>query len=192
MTAASPLPRLLTAAVACAGAVVLLAACGGSSNTASSSGSSSEHSPSPSPSPSLISSVDACKLVTAADATTAAGAEMTNQATGGAQIPGACIYANTTTGASVFVYAMAYPDTTQASAVDLNAVATGMLQTSVTNVHQVSGIGDKALEFTGQEQGQGGIGIFVIKSNVVMFIVIGPTSDPTKVEALARTAVSRL
>jgi hypothetical protein len=34
--------------------------------------------------------------------------------------------------------------------------------------------------------------IFVFKSNVVITIIITPSTDPTAVESLARTAVNRL
>jgi hypothetical protein len=56
----------------------------------------------------------------------------------------------------------------------------------------VSGIGDKAFEYTASGSAGGGIAIFVFKSNVVMLIAVDPTSTPSAIEQLARTAVGRL
>ncbi len=156
------------------GAALLAAACGGPSNTASSS-------PSPTTSSQHIASVDACTLVTAAEASA------------GVQIPGACIYGSSESSAGVFVYAQVYPDTTTADAVQPDQIATILAgQLGVANAHSVSGIGDKAFEYTATGSGENGIAIFVFKANVVMMIVVNPTTNSASVEQLARTAVSRL
>ncbi len=169
------------------GAALLAAACGGPSNTASSS-------PSPTTSSQHIASVDACTLVTAAEASAAVGSAVMNvAATSGVQIPGACIYGSSESSAGVFVYAQVYPDTTTADAVQPDQIATILAgQLGVANAHSVSGIGDKAFEYTATGSGENGIAIFVFKANVVMMIVVNPTTNSASVEQLARTAVSRL
>jgi hypothetical protein len=170
---------------------MLLAACGGSSNNTAS------NSPSASPSPSkeaTISSVDACKLVTAADASTAAGTTVTNLAAGaGVTIPGACVYSSADSSATVFVYAQTYADTNAAQQVSPDQIVAALNgQYGVSNAKAVAGIGDKAFEYTANAAGSSGVAIFVFKSNVVLMVLVSPSTDANKVEELARTAVSRL
>jgi hypothetical protein len=173
------------ALVAAAG--LLIAACG-SSNTPSASSSSGSHSPSPSPT--LISKVDACSLVTAADASTAAGASVASLSNG---VPGACFYASSDGTASVIVFAQAYPDTTTADAVLPEQIAASFNNGStVTNAKPVSGIGDKAVEFSTTTAAGNSAGIFVFKSNVVLMIVITPAPSSSNLEQLARNAVGKL
>ncbi len=165
---------------------MLAVACGsGTSNSAA------KASPSPSKA-ALITSVDACSLVSAADASAAAGATVVNlAAASGTQIPGACIYGNQDTQASVFVYAQAYPDLTTAQSISPDQMAAVLRgQYGITDAKSVTGIGDKAFEYTATSGS--GIVIFVFKANVVMFIAVSPTTDSTKVEALARMAVGNL
>ncbi len=176
-----------------AAAAVLAMACGGSSATSSSSTKSSP-TPSPSKAALITGTIDACSLVKASDASTATGITMTSlSGTGGT---GLCIYGGqtATTSASVFVYAQAYPDTTTADAVSPDQMAALMNgQVGIANAKSVTGIGDKAVEYTTSASGTGsGIVIFVFKANVVLFIVVSPTTDATKVEALARIAVANL
>ena len=64
------------------------------------------------------------------------------------------------------------------------------LASSVT-AHYVD-IGDKAFEYTASGSAGGGIAIFVFRYNVVMMIAVDPTSTPSTIEQLARTAVGRL
>ena len=144
-------------------------------------------------------------LVTADDATAAAGSPMANlAASGGVQIPGACIYgppisstpnssppASTTT---VFILAQVYPDAATADAVQPDQIAAALAgQIGVANAHQVSNIGDKAFEYTATSSGGGsGTAIFVFKYNVVILIAVEPTTNSNAVEQLARTAVSKL
>lgn len=175
-------------------AVLLAAACAAPTSTASSSPSPS---PSHSPSPQLIASVAACSLVTLAEASTAAGLTLNDLAAAGVTIPGACIYGDTagSTSTFVFVFAQVYPDATAAGAVDPNQVAavlSGQLNMSGSNAHLVTGIGDKAVEYTATGSSGSGIVIFVFKTNVVMMIALIPTTNANVVEQLARTAVSRL
>lgn len=170
---------------------LVLAACGSSPSTSSST---SEKSPSPSPTQAAkITSVDACSLVMASEASTTTGATLTNAAAGGASIPGACIYTSSDGGTSVVIFAQVYPDSTTAASVSPEQIAAALNGAyGVTNAKPVSGIGDKAIEYT-LTGAQTGTVIFVFKSNVVVMIVVTSTSTgSTAVEALARTAVGRL
>lgn len=175
-------------------ATISLASCGscGASNS-SSTGSGASPSPSPSKSALITGTLDACKLVTATDATAATGITMTSLSAGSAT--GVCIYSGQTdsTSASVFVYAQAYPDASSADSISPDQMAAAFQgQFGITNAKSVTGIGDKAFEYTSTSSGGSGVVIFVFKSNVVMFIVVSPTTDSTKVEALARIAVGNL
>jgi hypothetical protein len=171
-------------------AILLAAACGSSSATSSGS--------TPTPAVSRaphVASVDACKLVTADEASAAVGSPLTNLAAtgGGVQIPGACIYGASGSSSAVFVYAQVYPDATAADAVQPDQVAAILAgQLGVTNAHSVSGIGDKAFEYSAAGSAGGGMAIFVFRYNVVMMIAVDPTSSSSTIEQLARTAVGRL
>jgi hypothetical protein len=170
-------------------AVLLAAACG------SPTGSSSGTTPTPTLNKALhVASVDACTLVTASEASAAVGSPLTDLgATGGVQIPGACIYGASGSSSVVFVYAQVYPDATTANAVQPDQVAAALAgQLGVTNAHSVTGVGDKAFEYTASGTAGGGIAIFVFRYNVVMMIAVDPTTNSSTVEQLARTAVSRL
>jgi len=177
------------ALTALAVAAALTVACGGATNSSS----SATPSPSPSKTTLITGTIDACTLVSASDASTATAITMTSLGAGSAS--GVCIYSGQTdsTSASVFVYAQAYPDATTADSVSPNQMAAAFQgQFGITNAKAVTGIGDKAFEYTSTSSGQSGVVIFVFKSNVVMFIVLSPTTDSTKVEALARVAVGNL
>src|SRR5437899_2759734 len=169
---------------------LLVAACGGSAG--STSNTSTGVTPSPTKS-AHINSVDACTLVTAAEASAAAGSTVTNvSAAGGGQTPGICIYGSSDSSASVFVLAQVYPDETTADSISpeqMAAVLNG--QMGVANAKAVSGIGDKAFEYTVTSSSGGGIAMFVFKANVILMIAVSPTTDSAKVEALARAAVGR-
>ena len=168
---------------------LLVAACGGSAGSTSNS---SGVTPSPTKS-AHINSVDACTLVTAAEASAAAGSTVTNvSAAGAGQTPGICIYGSSDSSASVFVLAQVYPDETTADSISpeqMAAVLNG--QMGVANAKAVSGIGDKAFEYTVTSSSGGGIAMFVFKANVILMIAVSPTTDSAKVETLARTAVGR-
>jgi len=169
---------------------LLVAACGGSAN--STSNSSAGATPSPTKG-AHVNSVDACSLVTAAEASGAAGSTVTNLSAGaGAQTPGICVYGSSDGSTSVFVLAQVYPDTTTADSISPEQMAAVMNgQMGVTNAKSVQGIGDKAFEYTATSSSGGGIAIFVFKANVVLMIALSPTTDSAKVEALARAAVGR-
>jgi hypothetical protein len=168
-------------------AVLLAAACG------SSGGTSGGSTPTPARAP-HIASVDACTLVTADEASAAVGSPLTNlSATGGVQIPGACIYGASGSSSTVFVYAQVYPDATAAGAVQPDKVAAALAgQLGVSNAHSVNGIGDRAVEYSASGTAGGGLAIFVFRYNVVMLIAVDPTSNSNTIEQLARRAVSRL
>jgi hypothetical protein len=178
-------------AIALVAAVGLLIGACGSSNSPSASSSSASHSPSPSPLK-LISNVDACKLVTTADASTATGTTVASLSSG-AQIPGVCLYGTSDGTTSVIVFAQAYPDSATANAISPEQIAAAINGgVGVTNAKAVSGIGDKAVEYSTTTPGANGIVIFAFKSNVVVVIMVTPAVDPTKIEQLARTAVGKL
>jgi hypothetical protein len=185
--ASQALVRQVGAIAVVAAAGLLIGACGSTSSSSSES-----HSPSPSPQAKLISNVDACKLVTATDASTAAGTTVTNLSSG-AQVAAACLYGSSDGTTSVEVFAEAYPDSTTARAISPEQIAAAINSgAGVANAKAVSGIGDKAVEYSLTTPGASGIVIFAFKSNVVVMIAVTPASDPTKIEQLARTAVGNL
>ena len=142
----------------------------------------------------MITSVDACTLVTATDASTAAGTAVTNMgASSGVQVPGACFYASADGKSTVIVYAQTYPDATTAQSVSPEQIAAGINLggAGVASAKPVTGIGDKAVEYSVTSTGSEGTAIFVFKSNVLILIAVSPASS-TAVEQLARTAVGRL
>jgi hypothetical protein len=176
-------------------AIVTMALCAcGSSSSASTTGSSSP-SPSPSPSEQHIAAVDACKLVTASEASAAAGKKLVNLQTLGAPvIPGACFYGAQGSSTGVFVYAQVYPDTATADAVtaqQFQVALAAQLGQGATSGKEVDGIGDKAFEFTGEGNAGKGVAIIVFKENVVFIVAVDP-GGTTATEGLARTAVGRL
>jgi hypothetical protein len=171
---------------------LMVAACGSSNSPTASSVSPS---PTSSATQKAISNVDACKLVTADEASSASGATLTNLAgASGVQVPGACIYSSSSAAASVLVYAQAYPDASTANAVSPEQIAAAMNGGyGVANAKAVSGIGDKAVEYSTTAAGGNGSVIFVFKSNVVMMIAVTPApASSSVIEQLARTAVGRL
>lgn len=173
-------------------AILLAAACGSGSPSAT----SSESTPTPTVSKAQhVASVDACKLVTAEEASAAVGTPVANLGASGAgaQVPGACFYGASGSSSVVFIYAQVHPDATAAQAVQPDQIAAALAgQLGVSNAHSVSGIGDKAFEYTASGSAGGGIAIFVFRYNVVMMIAVDPTSTPSTIEQLARTAVGRL
>jgi hypothetical protein len=165
-------------------AMVALSACG---NGTTGSGSS------PSPSPSLIASVDACSLVTASEASTASGTTLT--ALAAVAIPGACFYGAPDSSAGVFVYTQVYASSAAADAVtaqQLSAALGARVGLGANSGKEVAGIGDKAFEFTATGNAGHGLAIIVFKTNVVIMILVDPSSNAGAVEQLAKTAVGRL
>jgi hypothetical protein len=83
--------------------------------------------------------------------------------------------------------------TRTAAAISPEKLAAALKNTNATGTAKVvTGIGDKAVEYTFTTSGSGGTMIFAFKSNVIIMIVLTPSTDPTTVENLARTAVGRL
>lgn len=110
-------------------------------------------------------------------------------------MPGACIYASADGATTVFVIAQAYADASSAASVSPEQLAAALNGAyGIANAKTVTGIGDKAVEYTVTSTASGTTGtvIFVFKANVVLMIVVTPTTDSTGVEKLARTAVGRL
>ncbi len=132
--------------------------------------------------------------MTADNASTATGVTVTNLGAG-APGTGACIYASADGTTTVFVIAEAYPDASSANAVSPEQLAAALNGAyGIANAKTVSGIGDKAVEYTTKSAASGTTGavIFVFKSNVVIVISISPLTDTKKLEDLARTAVGNL
>jgi hypothetical protein len=125
---------------------------------------------------------------------TATGITVTNLAgTSGASIPGACFYGTADGSTSVLVFAEFYPDASSAAAVSPESMAASLNGAyGIANAKVVTGIGDKAVEYSSTSSAGNGAVIFVFKSNVVMFIALTPASGTTGIEQLARTAVGRL
>jgi hypothetical protein len=175
--------------------IVMAAACGGSTPSGSSGDTSKKSSPTSVSQAQHVAAVDSCTLVTADEASAAVGSPLTNLSAsgGGVQMPGLCIYGASGSSSVVFVFAQVYPDATAAGAVQPDQVAAALAgQMGVSNAHQVTGIGDKAFEYTASGSAGGGIAIFVFRYNVVLMIAVDPTSTPSTIEQLARTAVGRL
>jgi hypothetical protein len=138
-----------------------------------------------------LAKVDACSLVHADEATTAAKTTVVS-GTSGVQIPGACFYANADGSASVFVLAEFFPDAVTAAAVSPDQFAATLNGAyGIANAKAVDGVGDKAVEYTYTSGPSSGIVIFVFKSNVVMMIALTP-SDADAVKVLAQAAVHHL
>lgn len=181
-------PGVLAAAVL---AGLLIAACG----SPNSSSTSSEKSPSPSPSKeTAIATVTACKLVTEADASAIAGTSVASQGASAASAP-ICIYASSDPNkpASVAVYAQAFADAATAGSTSPEQITAAMnAGFGIANAKQISGIGDKAIEYNTTGSAANGLVIVVFKANVVFFIYVMPSPDPKALETLAATAVTRL
>jgi hypothetical protein len=95
----------------------------------------------------------------------------------------------------VFIYAVVEPDASTADAMTPDQLAAIMQgQYGISKAKVVDGIGDKAVEYTttAQASGSSGIAIFVFKANVVMFIILSPSTNSAAIESLAKTAVGRL
>ena len=175
---------------------LLAAACGGGS-TSSTSNEKAKESPSPSPSPVRYAVSDVCTLVTLDDAK----AQLKDQqivnltAQAGVSIPGFCFYGDNAANKnlSVFIYAVASADAASADQVQPEQLAAAMGgRVGINNAHPVSGIGDKAVEYTTTSSSGNGLAIFAFKSNVVIMVAVQPTNDPNAVEGLAKTAIGNL
>ena len=182
--------------ISAGGFIAVVATCGLLVSACGSSGSSSKASASPSPAPKakVYSNVDACALVTAADVSTATGVTLTDVgASSGTKTPGSCLYGSADLTTSVIVVAQVYPDASTAAAISPEKLAAALKGVNASGTAKViTGIGDKAVEYTFTSSGSGGTMIFAFKSNVIIMIILTPSTDPSAVESLARTAVGRL
>ena len=172
---------------------LFLTACGSSSAAASVS--------SPSPTGGVaaakVAPVDPCVLVTAGQASSAAGARVANLVNLGAvsPVPGLCQYGAQKGKPLVIVYVQVYPDAATA-----NAVTTGQFQSALGSLlgqsskdsKDVSEIGDRASEFTVTTKAGNGIAIVVVRSNVVFLVALTSKNDASTLEGLAKSAVAHL
>ncbi len=180
--------------------VLIVAAAAGMTACASSAAASNLRTTSSSPSPvtahTRISRVDPCTLVTASEASKAAGRALVNNVTLGASpVAGGCFYGARGSSSGVYVYMQVYPDAATADAVtveQLEAVMSGPLGTATADATQVAGIGDKAFEFTAKGAAGSGLAVVVYKSNVVFVIAVAPATLESTVQDLATTAAGRL
>lgn len=143
----------------------------------------------------MIASVDACSLVSASEASAAAGTTLTNMAGSGVTVPGACFYGAQGSSSGVYIFAQVYPDAQTADAVtaqQLSASLGAQIGLGATGGKQVSGIGDRAYEFTATGNAGSGIAIIAFKANVVLMILVDPSTNTGTVEELAKTAIGRL
>ena len=167
---------------------MLMVACGSSSAASTSSSNSSEDK--------HITSVSACSLVTAAEASTIAGSTLTDlTASLPQQIPGFCFYGAQDSSAGVAVYAQIYSDRAtadQVTAAEFSAALQAQIGNDANNAKEVQGVGDRAFEFTDSGNAGAGIAIIVFKYNVIFMIAVDPSSSPSAIESLARTAVGRI
>lgn len=165
---------------------LLLAACGSSSTASTSNNSNDTH----------ITSVSACGLVTAAEASSVAGSTLTDlTASMPQQIPGFCFYGAQDSSSGVVVYAQVYADRAtadQVTAAQFSAALQAQLGSGATAAKEVKGIGDRAYEFNASGNAGEGIAIIVFKYNVIFMIAVDPSSSPGAIESLAKTAVSRI
>lgn len=183
--------RMSRTALAAVAAVIGLSACGGPGSSSSST------LPSPSPSPVHYAAItDACSLVTNDEANTAVGSTLTNlTAQAGVAIPGICFYGNTTgQDIGVYIYAQTYPDAATADQVNPNQLAAAFGGQMGVNgsAKVVTGIGDKAVEYTATQAQGSGVALFAFKGNAVIMIIVVPSTDGSKAEHLATLAIGRL
>jgi 2-oxoisovalerate dehydrogenase E2 component (dihydrolipoyl transacylase) len=124
--------------------------------------------------------VQACSLVTADDASSATAKTLTQGSE--AAVPGACFYASADGKTDVIVFAQVYADASAAQAVSIDQIAAALTGAGngLGTATVVSGIGDKALEYSVSSSGSTGLIIIVFKSNVLLMIAMLPTpaQDP--------------
>ena len=170
--------------------------CGGSTSTSSNNTPAAEATPSAHKAANLTLPTDICTLVTTADVAAALKVDQSKVLAGGATIPGACFYTTQTdTPTVVYVLAQSYPDSSTAAQIQPDQMAAAYKSLyGISNAKSVTGIGDKAFEYsaTSATAGTTGVAIFVFKANVILFLIMSPTSDAAAIETMAKTAVGRL
>src|SRR5260370_19674536 len=108
---------------------------------------------------------------------------------------GSSFYTSTASRAGAVLFAQVYADASAAQAVSIDQIAGALTGAGngLGNAKVVTGIGDKALEYSVTSSGSTGLIIIVFKSNVLVMIAMLPSpADPTVLEHLAATAVGRL
>src|SRR5260370_13617882 len=113
------LARAVAKTISPSGLIAVVATCGLLVSACGSSNASSKASVTPSPPKAkLITTVDACKLVTAADASAATGVTVTDiGASSGAATAGTCLYCSADFTTSVIVLAQVYPSASSAASI---------------------------------------------------------------------------
>ena len=178
-------------------ASTILVACGGSG---SGSTASTESTPTPSSAKQASKNLtlpDLCTLVTSDDAAKLWSVDKSQIVNvGGGSGAGVCIYGNNASSQDgLLVIGQSYPDAASAQAVDptqLSSIYSRFY--GISSAKSVSGIGDKAFEYTttSTSTGSTGAAIFVFKANILLMIILSPANDASGVESLATTAISRL
>ena len=170
-------------------AAAALSACGGSSNNTAGSGSTSPSASSSSSSGPHIATIDACSVVTADLAQQDLGVAF--QGSGAATV---CTYASANGSESLLVFGEVLPDASAAAQVQPDQLAHQFNGAyGITNAKTLSGIGDKAVEYSLNSGGQSGTIIFIFKSNIVLMLILEPTpGDTSGFEKLAKAAADNL
>jgi hypothetical protein len=105
-----------------------------------------------------------------------------------------CTYTSADGSKSLLVFGEVLPDASAAAQVQPEQLAQQFNSAfGVANAKTLSGIGDKAVEYSLTSGGQSGTIIFITKSNVVLMLVLEPTpSDTSGFEKLAKAAADNL
>lgn len=139
---------------------------------------------------------DPCSLVTANEASAAAGKTLVNDVSiGAARITGGCFYGARGTSTGVYVYMQVFPNAAIANGVTVKqfqTVMSGQLGNATGDARELGGFGDRAYEFTAKGNAGTGIAIVVFKGNVVFLVALEPSSSSSPVQGLARMAASRV
>jgi hypothetical protein len=105
-----------------------------------------------------------------------------------------CTYSSADGTQSLLVFGEVLPDASAAAQVQPDQLAQQFNSAyGVTNGKTLSGIGDKAVEYSLTSGGQSGTIIFILKSNIVLLLVLEPTpSDTSGFEKLAKAAADNI
>lgn len=105
-----------------------------------------------------------------------------------------CTYASADGTQSLLVFGEVLPDASAAAQVQPDQLAQQYNAAyGITNAKTLSGVGDKAVEYSLNSGAQTGTIIFIFKSNVVLMLILQPTpSDTSGLEKLAKAAADNL
>lgn len=105
-----------------------------------------------------------------------------------------CTYATADGTKQLLVFGEVLPDASAAAQVQPEQLAQQFNAAyGVTNAKTLSGIGDKAVEYSLTSSGQSGTSIFIFKANVVLMLILTPSpSDTSGFEKLAKAAADNL